>query len=167
MKDNKETKKTSSIWRSRGFCVIATTLILWVWGDIAQPQAMSCQVGTYDCAGQLYLSNGNVGVGTTNPRFKLDLGTAAGGTPGFDKFASNNIELVNQEGTGDGVLTLHHAGVVAHQLRYANGTLFLEPSSRPGYGTNSNANFAISGKMTAAPSRWRGLVLLGCILLAL
>ncbi len=78
MKDNRETKKASSIWRSRSFCVLATTIILWVWGDIAQPQATSCQVGTYDCAGQLYLYNGKVGIGVTNPDTTLHVaGTGA------------------------------------------------------------------------------------------
>lgn len=73
MRKKGETQKGSRIWQSRGFCIVATTVILWVWGDIAQPQATSCQVGTYDCAGQLYLSNGNVGVGTTTPSAKLDV----------------------------------------------------------------------------------------------
>lgn len=76
MKDNRKIKKTSSLWRSRGFCIIATTPILWVWGDIAQPQATNCQVGTYDCAGPLYLSNSNVGIGTTNPRRGLHIENA-------------------------------------------------------------------------------------------
>lgn len=73
MKDTREIKKASRIWRSRSFCILATTLILWVWGDIAQPQATSCQVGTYDCSGQLYLYNGNVGVGVTAPGEKLQV----------------------------------------------------------------------------------------------
>lgn len=96
----KEIKKATSIWRSRGLCIIATTLILWIWGDIAQPQATSCQVGTYDCAGQLYISNGNVGVGTTGPEKKLDVaGTIR--TGGHIITNSTNGALVLNAGPAD------------------------------------------------------------------
>jgi len=72
MNENRERQKGTMKW-TRTFYVVFTAVTLWALGDVAQPQATSCQVGSYDCAGELYVSNGNVGVGTTAPAQKLDV----------------------------------------------------------------------------------------------
>jgi len=46
--------KGTGIWiGSRTFYVVFTAVTLFTLGDIAQSQATSCQVGTYDCTGSL------------------------------------------------------------------------------------------------------------------
>lgn len=120
MKKNRETKKTSTLWRSRSFCILATTLILWVWGDIAQPQATSCQVGTYDCAGQLYLSNGNVGIGTTSPGAILDVGV---GSVQCCATQTPNISLAQGSNANGQMswLQFHNSGEAEAYIRLAGG----------------------------------------------
>jgi hypothetical protein len=50
-------------------------------------------------------------------------------------------------GSGGGVLYLHHHGVVAHQLRYNSGTLFFEAAGN-GYGTNPRPTLALGGDVS-------------------
>lgn len=49
------------------------TVGLWGLPHVVMAQAVSCQVGVYDCAGAAYLSSGNVGIGTTAPQNTLDV----------------------------------------------------------------------------------------------
>jgi hypothetical protein len=51
------------------------------------------------------------------------------------------------DGSGGGLLYLHHHGVIAHQLRYNNGTLFLEAAAN-GYGTTPRPTLALGGDLS-------------------
>lgn len=94
MIEKREKQKRTKCW-SRSFYVIFAAVTLWAVGDVAQPQATGCQVGTYDCAGQLYLlTNGNVGIGTNAPGQKLDVV----GTTQTDYLIVNAQDGVNEGG---------------------------------------------------------------------
>ncbi|WP_310397946.1 hypothetical protein [Hymenobacter sp.] len=56
----------------------------------------------------------------------------------------NDPTQTNQQAT----LMLHHHGVLAHQLRYTAGTLYLEGAGN-GYGTNNVPNFVVGGRLNA------------------
>jgi hypothetical protein len=50
-------------------------------------------------------------------------------------------------GSGGAVLYLHHHGVLAHQLRYNNGTLFFEAAGN-GYGSSTRPTLALAGDVS-------------------
>jgi hypothetical protein len=50
------------------------------------------------------------------------------------------------DGSGGGVLYLHHHGKISHQLRYNGGTLFLEAAGN-GYGTTPRPTLALGGDL--------------------
>jgi hypothetical protein len=123
MEEKREIQKGTLIWRSRSFCVIAVgvslwALGLWVLGAIGQTQTTACQVGVYECLGQLYLSNGNVGIGTSAPGANLDVGVGA-----TQCCASQvpNISLAQASSTNNQMswLQFHNAGESEAYIRLA------------------------------------------------
>ncbi|MCG3113082.1 MAG: tail fiber domain-containing protein [Candidatus Manganitrophus sp. SB1] len=100
MANKREIPTINNIRWFRNFYLIVFAVSLWVLGDAVQAQTTSCQVGAYDCAGQLYLYNGNVGIGTASPALSglhihnvgsanqylklTNIDTGAGDLDGFD-----------------------------------------------------------------------------------
>jgi hypothetical protein len=113
----------------------------------------------------LVINDGNVGVGTADPAgFKLHVaGTAlfdgalragnyvAGGAAGLNAFS---LEVGGPDPTtanGLATIFLHHHGKVAHQLRYASGTLYLERAGN-GYGTSDTPALSVGGDLAVGGS---------------
>lgn len=92
-----------------------------------------------------FVSNGTVGIGTTLPGYTLDVA----GSIGAKSLMLNNNTPSSQHTTsnpGEGVLYLHHGGIVAHQLRYFRGNLYLEKIDKP-WGTNDYPNLHVGGRL--------------------
>lgn len=151
MIEKRERQKRVKRW-SRSFYVIFTAVTLWALGDVAQPQATGCQVGTYDCAGQLYLlNNGNVGIGTAAPGQKLDVvgttqtdylivnaqdGTSEGGEIRLDGTGGfGNVQIDNLQGN----IRIHTLGP-GKELQVLGGGGYFQGSVR------LDGELAISGK---------------------
>ncbi|KAB2871199.1 MAG: hypothetical protein F9K37_03925 [Bacteroidales bacterium] len=106
------------------------------------------------------LGNGNVGIGVW-PSVRLDVSgeiratsKIAAGSYGLN---AGNINAYNMELGGPGPtatngqasIFFHHWGAVAHQLRYAYGTLYLEAAGN-GYGTTTMPGLFVGGPLYAA-----------------
>ncbi len=107
---------------------------------------------------------GNVGIGTTSPGAKLDVrgdvlaggyNAGAGNLNAFSlEVGGSNPSQTNRNAT----ILFHHHGLLAHQLRYNNGTFHFEGAGN-GYGTNPNPNLMLGGDMvigTPTPSGPQG-----------
>ncbi len=98
------------------------------------------------------IHTGNIGIGTLSPTTKLDVRgniRAGGYLLGVSNLNTYNIEIGGASPTssnGQGTLFFHHHNMRAHQLRYTNGTLFLEAASQ-GYPTNNTPNLMVGGSL--------------------
>jgi hypothetical protein len=112
------------------------------------------------------LSNGNVGIGTAAPAYKLQvMGQTrisdallvdglihVGGYTNGTNLGAYNLELGGPSPTatnGQATIYFHHHLDVAHQLRYTLGTLYLEAAGN-GYGTTSTPALQVNGPLYAA-----------------
>ena len=148
-------QKATSVWWSRSFYMIFIAISLWALGDIAFPQTTSCVVGTYDCTGQLYLYNGNVGVGAVSPTYKLDVN---GNLRVTDMYLTDGVSIEglsgrnhfrDVEGAGDlrvgaawgmpGIYAEAGVGVLggAGGASLQNNAVFVNTSGNVGVGTST------------------------------
>ncbi len=82
-------------------------------------------------------------IGSTGRSYFATYPTGAGGANAY----SMEVGGTNPTSTsGQATVFLHHHGVIAHQLRYTNGSLYLEAAGN-GYGTSSTPNFFVGGKI--------------------
>ncbi|EFK96430.1 hypothetical protein LDC_1544 [sediment metagenome] len=108
-------------------------------------------------AGKFVFFAGNVGIGTENPLSKLDVnGSIRAGNyftgAGIADINAFSMELGGEAPdptNGQATLYLHDFGTIAHQLRYTNGTLYLEEDGS-GYGSNSTPNLNVGGTVNAS-----------------
>ncbi|HCL56247.1 MAG TPA: hypothetical protein DHW82_04465 [Spirochaetia bacterium] len=87
----------------------------------------------------IYYDKGSIAVGGYDRGFVSNINAFSFEMGGLDPTQSN----------GKAVFYLHDWNRVAHQLRYTNGTLFLEATTN-GYGTTNTPNFSIGGSLFAA-----------------
>lgn len=80
---------------------------------------------------------------------KLYSGSYSGGTAGSINAYSMEVGGVSPSGTnGFATIYFHHNAALAHQLRYTNGTLYLEAAGN-GYGTNATPSLSVGGALYA------------------
>ncbi len=124
--------------------IFSTGLFCLILASTAQVQAQN----------NTFPATGNVGIGVINPSSKLEVnGNVRAGNyqTGAADVNSYSMEVGGPTPTqtnGKATTFLHHHGVIAHQLRYTSGTLFLEGSGN-GYLTNNTPNFFVGGKVGA------------------
>ncbi|MCU0462596.1 MAG: tail fiber domain-containing protein [Bacteroidales bacterium] len=109
-------------------------------------------------------NTGYVGIGTPTPAYNLHVVGSARITgsllldgnlnAGGWNLSAYSIEVGGPSPTAtnaQATIFLHHHSNVAHQLRYAYGTLFLEAAGN-GYGTTTTPTFQVNGPLYAAMS---------------
>ena len=110
---------------------------------------------TNEAAGNLVQING--------PLLASDTINAGGYGPRTAKVNAPSMEVGSPNpipsGANGGLIYFHHHNVIAHQLRYNNGTLSLEAAGN-GYGTNATPSLIVGGDVTVKGSiRSNGLSL--------
>lgn len=99
-----------------------------------------------------------VGIGTTAPSEKLHVvgkgvfsdkiyggGYYGNGVGGVNSYSMEVGGPAPNATNGNATIFLHHHGVIAHQLRYTNGTLSLEAAGSGGYGTSVTPTLSVGG----------------------
>jgi len=95
------------------------------------------------------IHNGNVSIAAGGGRTFIGgyLGAAPLNTAALEVGGPTNLPHSMQA-----TILFHHHSVLAHQLRYNGGNLYLEATGN-GYGTNNNPNFYVGGKIGAREVR--------------
>ncbi|MCG3113081.1 MAG: tail fiber domain-containing protein [Candidatus Manganitrophus sp. SB1] len=153
MKKRGEIQKASRILQTWISCAIGITVVIWILGDIARAQTTSCQVGTFECAAELYLYDGKVGVGATAPVSKLQIGAQ------IDTFTP--YVMLNNPGTNS-AFRIKSGGHVLH-AHISDGTevFTIANTGKIGVGTTDPATLLqIFGTVDTSPSS-HGLLVLG------
>lgn len=142
----KQEMKKARFRRSRSFWAIVIAFVLGAVGGIALSQTPGCQVGVFECVGQLYLYNGNVGVGTANPVVALDVyGTGSWNSSGGIRLQGSNPGIqIKDLGSGQNWLIANGVNAgndgylgLAYNMNQGRHNIVVSSSGNVGVGTTS------------------------------